>query len=42
MSIDEVLDASSMPALDALRMMYDLHEQGAIEIVEPNRRPGRR
>ncbi len=42
MSIEEVLDVSSMPALDALRLMYELREQGAIEIVEPNRRPGRR
>jgi hypothetical protein len=42
MSIDEVLDVSSMAALDALRIMFELREQGAIEIVEPNRRPLRR
>jgi len=42
MSIEEVLDVSSMPALEALRIMYELREQGAIEIVVPGRRPGRR
>ncbi len=47
MSIDEVLDVSSMPELDALRMMFELRMQGVIEIVEPGRRrapkpPGRR
>jgi hypothetical protein len=42
MSIDEVLDVSSMLALEALRIMYELREQGAIEIVEPGRRPRRR
>jgi len=42
MSIDEVLDVSSMPELDALRMMFELRMEGVIEIVEPNRRPGRR
>jgi hypothetical protein len=41
-SVDEVLDGASMPALDALRMLYELREQGAIEVVEPPRRPGRR
>ena len=42
MSLDEVLDVSSMPELDALRIMFELRMQGVIEIVEPNRRPGRR
>jgi len=42
MSLDEVLDVCSMPELDALRIMFELRMQGAIEIVEPNRRPGRR
>ena len=42
MSIDEVLDVSSMAELDALQIMYELREQGVIEIAEPNRRPQRR
>jgi hypothetical protein len=42
MSIDEALDVSSMPELDALRIMFELRMQGVIEIAEPNRRPGRR
>lgn len=42
MSIDEVLDVSCMPALDALRMMFELRQQGAIEIDEPPPRPGRK
>lgn len=42
MSIEEVLDVSSMPELDALRIMFELRMQGVIEIVEPARRPGRR
>ncbi len=42
MSIDEVLDVSAMPELDALRMMFELRMQGVIEFVEPTRRPGRR
>jgi hypothetical protein len=42
MSIDEVLDVSAMPELDALRIMFELRMQGVIEIVEPPRRRGRR
>jgi hypothetical protein len=42
MTVDEVLDVSSMPELDALRIMFELRNQGAIEVVVPNRRPGRR
>jgi hypothetical protein len=42
MSVDEVLDVSSMPELDALRIMFELQEQGAIVIEPPARRPGRR
>jgi hypothetical protein len=42
MSVDEVLDVSSMPALDALRIMFELRMQGVIEITEPSRRAGRR
>ena len=42
MSVDEVLDVSSMPELDALRIMFELQEQGAILIEPPARRPGRR
>jgi hypothetical protein len=41
MSVDEVLDVCSMPELDALRIMFDLREQGVIEIAEPYRRPRR-
>jgi hypothetical protein len=41
MSIEEVLDVSSMPELDALRMMFELLEQGVIEI-EPPRGPAAR
>jgi hypothetical protein len=41
MSIDEVLDVSSMPELDALRIMFELRMQGVIEISEPMRRPRR-
>jgi hypothetical protein len=42
MSIEEVLDVSSMAELDALQIMYELREQGVIEIAAPVRRPGRR
>jgi hypothetical protein len=42
MSIEEVLDVSSMPELDALRIMFELRMQGVIEIDEADRRPGRR
>jgi hypothetical protein len=42
MTVDEVLDGSSMPELDALQIMYELREQGVIEIAAPARRPGRR
>ena len=42
MSVEEVLDVSCMPALDALRMMFELRQQGAIEIDEPPPRPARR
>jgi hypothetical protein len=42
MTVEEVLDVASMPELDALRIMFELRNQGAIEVVEPNRRPGRR
>jgi hypothetical protein len=42
MSIEEVLDGCSMPELDALRMMFELRQQGVIEIDEPPRRTGRR
>ena len=41
MSIEEVLDGSSMPELDALRIMFELRMEGVIEIAEPNRRPAR-
>jgi hypothetical protein len=42
MSLEEVLDGCSMPELDALRMMFELRQQGVIEIDEPPRRTGRR
>jgi hypothetical protein len=42
MSIEEVLDVSSMAELDALQIMYELREQGVIEIAAPARRPARR
>ena len=42
MSIEEVLDVSSMPELDVLRIMFELRQQGVIEIEEPPARPGRR
>jgi hypothetical protein len=42
MSVDEVLDVSSMPELDALRIMFELQEQGAIVIEAPARRPARK
>jgi hypothetical protein len=42
MSIEEILDVSSMPELDALRIMFELRQQGVIEIVEPPRRAGRK
>jgi hypothetical protein len=42
MSIDEVLDVSSMPELDVLRMMFELRQQGAIDIDVPAPRFGRR
>jgi len=32
MSIEEVLDVASMPMLDALRIVYELREQGVIDI----------
>lgn len=41
-SIEEVLDASSMPELEALRIMFELRQQGVIEIQTPPRRAGRR
>jgi hypothetical protein len=41
MSIEEVLDVSSMPELDALRIMFELRMQDVIEIVDPPRRPRR-
>jgi hypothetical protein len=36
--IDDVLDVSSMPELDALRILFELRTQGVIDIVEPQRR----
>jgi hypothetical protein len=33
--VDEVLDVSSMPELDALRILFELRMQGVIEMVEP-------
>jgi hypothetical protein len=42
MSIDEVLDVSSMPALDALRLMLELRMEGVIDVVLPARRTGRK
>ena len=42
MSVDEVLDVSSMAELDALRIMFELQEQGAIVVEAPPRRPGRK
>jgi len=42
LSIEEVLDVSPMPELDALRIMFELRQQGVIEIVEPPRRAGRK
>ncbi len=41
MPIEEVLDVASMPELDALRILFELREQGVIEIEAPARR-GRR
>ena len=37
-SIDEILDVSGMPGLDALRLLYELVQEGVIEVDE--RRPG--
>ncbi|MFT3771219.1 MAG: hypothetical protein QM820_37870 [Minicystis sp.] len=42
MSIEEVLDVSSMPELEALRIMFELRQQGVIEIETPAPRPGRK
>ena len=42
MSIEEVLDVSSMPELDVLRIMFELRQQGAIEIDAPRPRFGRK
>jgi hypothetical protein len=41
LSIEEIIDVSSMAELDALRLMFELAEQGAI-VIEPPRRLGRR
>lgn len=40
-SLGDVLDASSMPELDALRILFDLRQQCVIDMVEPVRRPTR-
>jgi len=40
LSIEEIIDVSCMPALDALRLMFELTEQGAI-VLDPPRRLGR-
>jgi hypothetical protein len=42
LTIDEVLDACSMPELDALRILFELRTQGVIGVEEPARRPRRR
>jgi hypothetical protein len=42
MSVEEVLDVSSMPELDVLRIMFELRQQGVIELAEPPRRPARK
>jgi hypothetical protein len=39
MTIEEVLDVSSMPELDALRIMFELRMQGIIAADAPVRRP---
>lgn len=41
-SIEEVLDVSSMQELDALRILFELREQGVIDVRAPPRRSGRR
>ncbi|APR75079.1 TPR domain protein [Minicystis rosea] len=35
MSVEEVLDVSSMPELEALRIMFELRQQGVIELEVP-------
>lgn len=42
LSIEEVLDVSSMRELEALRLMFDLNEQGVIAIDPPRGRRGKR
>jgi len=41
-TIGEVLDGSAMSELEALRIMFELRQQGAIEIQEPPRRARRK
>jgi hypothetical protein len=41
-TVEEVLDVSSMPELDALRILFELRTQGVIDIPEPVRRPKHR
>jgi hypothetical protein len=40
-SIDEILDVSGMPPLDALRIIYELLQEGAIQLELPSARPRR-
>ena len=37
-TIDDVLDVSGMQPLDALRMLYDLIQQGVVEVESPSER----
>lgn len=40
-TVDEVLDMSGMEPLDALRILYELLQAGAIEVASPSLRAGR-
>src|SRR5262249_2316904 len=38
MTVEQVVDASAMPAVEALRVLADLRDQGLIDIRAPQRR----
>lgn len=37
-SVDDVIDMSTMPALEAVRALHELMQEGVVEVVEPGRR----
>jgi len=37
-SVDDVIDMSSMPALEAVRALHELLQEGVVEVLEPGRR----